>query len=98
MQASNSSSWAASPECCTVLRWSPAISTSVSFSTPRTWLVFGRSFATCGRDRFSSPKLSFLDNSEPGVALNILYLETELGPIDLLGSVKGVGDSEHVHA
>ena len=50
------------------------------------------------RHRFSSPKLSFLDNPEPGVALNNLYLETELGPIDLLGSVKGVGDFEHVHA
>lgn len=50
------------------------------------------------RHRFSSPKLSFLDNPEPGVALNNLYLETELGPIDLLGSVKGVGDFEHVRA
>ena len=28
------------------------------------------------RHRFSSPKLSFLDNPEPGVALNNLYLET----------------------
>ena len=50
------------------------------------------------RHRFSSPKLSFLDNPEPGVALNNLYLETELGPIDLLGSIKGVGDFERVHA
>lgn len=50
------------------------------------------------RHRFSSPKLSFLDNPEPGVALNNLHLETELGPIDLLGSVKGVGDFDHVRA
>jgi len=50
------------------------------------------------RHRFSSPKLSFLDNPEPGVALNNIYLETELGPIDLLGSIKGVGDFERVHA
>jgi hypothetical protein len=50
------------------------------------------------RHRFSSPKLSFLDNPEPGVSLNKLYLETELGPIDLLGSIKGVGEFEHVRA
>ena len=50
------------------------------------------------RHRFSSPKLSFLDNPEPGVALNNLYLETELGPVDFLGSIKGVGDFEHVRA
>lgn len=50
------------------------------------------------RHRFSSPKLSFLDNPEPGASLNNLYLETELGPIDLLGSVKGVGDFERVRA
>lgn len=50
------------------------------------------------RHRFSSPKLSFLDTPEPGVALNNLYLETEFGPIDLLGSIKGVGDFEHVRA
>ena len=50
------------------------------------------------RHRFASPKLSFLDNPEPGVALNNLYLETELGPIDLLGSIKGVGDFQRVHA
>lgn len=48
--------------------------------------------------RFSSPKLSFLDNPEPGVAMNNLYLETELGPIDLLGSIKGVGEFEQVRA
>lgn len=27
-----------------------------------------------------------------------LYLETELGPIDLLGSIKGVGEFEQVRA
>ncbi|MBX3694621.1 MAG: nucleotidyltransferase [Steroidobacteraceae bacterium] len=50
------------------------------------------------RHRFASPKHSFLDNPEPGVALNNLYLETELGPIDFLGSIKGVGDFECVRA
>lgn len=46
----------------------------------------------------TSPKHSFLDNPKPGVALNNLYLETELGPIDLLGSIKGVGDFDRVRA
>jgi hypothetical protein len=50
------------------------------------------------RHRFTPQRLSFLDNPEPGVGLNNLYLETELGPIDLLGSVKGVGDFERVRA
>jgi predicted nucleotidyltransferase len=48
------------------------------------------------RHRFTSQKLSFLDNPDPGTALNNLYLETELGPVDLLGSIKGVGDFERV--
>lgn len=50
------------------------------------------------RYRLPSPKLSFLDNPEPGVALNDLHLETDLGPIDLFGSVKGVGDFKSVRA
>jgi hypothetical protein len=50
------------------------------------------------RHRFTPQRLSFLDNPEPGIGLNNLYLETELGPIDLLGSVKGVGDFERVRA
>ncbi len=48
------------------------------------------------RHRFTSQKLSFLDNPEPGVELKNLYLETELGPLDLLGSIKGVGDFDRV--
>jgi predicted nucleotidyltransferase len=50
------------------------------------------------RHRFTSQKLSFLDNPEPGTPLNNLYLETDLGPVDLLGSIKGVGDFERVRA
>ena len=50
------------------------------------------------RQRLTTQKLSFLDNPDPGVALNNLYLETELGPIDLLGSIKGIGDFERVRA
>jgi hypothetical protein len=49
-------------------------------------------------ERLCDAGIDFLDNPEPGVSLNNLYLETELGPIDLLGSIKGVGEFEHVRA
>lgn len=42
--------------------------------------------------RLTSQKLSFLDNPEPGVEVNDLYLRTDLGPLDILSSIKGVGD------
>jgi hypothetical protein len=48
--------------------------------------------------RFTSPKLSFLESPEPGASLKNLYLETEIGPIDFLGSIKGIGDFERVRA
>ncbi|HEY0940156.1 MAG TPA: nucleotidyltransferase [Steroidobacter sp.] len=48
------------------------------------------------KHRFTSQKISFLDNPDPGTPLNNLYLETDLGPVDLLGSIKGVGDFERV--
>ena len=44
------------------------------------------------KHRFIIQKLSFLDNPEPGVALKNLCLETEFGPVDLLGNIKGVGE------
>jgi predicted nucleotidyltransferase len=50
------------------------------------------------KHRFTPQKLSFLDNPEPGVPLNNLYLETEWGPVDFLGSIKGVGNFEQVRA
>lgn len=50
------------------------------------------------KHRFTTQKFSFLDNPEPGVALNNRYLETDLGPVDLLGSIKGVGEFEAVRA
>ena len=50
------------------------------------------------RHRFTPQKLSFLDSPEPGVALKNLYLETDLGPVDFLGSIKGIGDFERVRA
>lgn len=50
------------------------------------------------KHRFTPQKLSFLDNPEPGVPLNNLYLETDWGAVDFLGSIKGVGDFESVRA
>lgn len=50
------------------------------------------------KHRFTPQKFSFLDNPEPGVALNNLYLETDLGPVDLLGTIKGIGEFEAVRA
>lgn len=46
--------------------------------------------------RLSSPQRSFLDEPGPGVALDNLYLKTDLGTLDLLGSITGVGDYERV--
>jgi hypothetical protein len=42
--------------------------------------------------RLTPQRLSFLDNPAPGASVNNLYLETTLGPVDVLGSIKGVGD------
>jgi predicted nucleotidyltransferase len=46
--------------------------------------------------RLSGQKLSFLDNPAPDVKLNNLYLGTDLGPVDFLSDVLGVGDFESV--
>lgn len=46
--------------------------------------------------RFKSQKLSFLDNPSPGESLNNLYLQTDLGPIDFLSNIDGVGGYEEV--
>jgi hypothetical protein len=46
--------------------------------------------------RLTPQRLSFLENPAPGVEINNLYLETTLGPVDVLGSIKGVGDFERV--
>ena len=50
------------------------------------------------RHRLTSQKLSFLDTPDPEVDVQNLYLETELGTVDLLSSVLGVGDFERVRA
>jgi hypothetical protein len=41
--------------------------------------------------RLTPQKLSFLDNPSPGTPINNLYLETELGSVDILTSILGVG-------
>ncbi len=46
--------------------------------------------------RLSHPRLSFLDNPDPGVEVKNLYLRTDLGPVDFLSSVAGVGDFDSV--
>ena len=46
--------------------------------------------------RFSSERLSFLDNPEPAVAVKNLYLQTNLGPIDFLTNIDGVGNYKDV--
>jgi predicted nucleotidyltransferase len=43
-------------------------------------------------------KLSFLDNPGPDVDVRNLYLRTDLGPVDFLGSIAGIGDFEKVRA
>ncbi len=48
--------------------------------------------------RLTPQKLSFLTNPDPGVEIRNLYLETELGAVDVLGSVLGVGDFQRVRA
>ena len=48
--------------------------------------------------RFTSQKLSFLDIPDPGVPMLNLYLSTEMGPVDILGSIMGVGEFEPVRA
>lgn len=42
--------------------------------------------------RLTPQKLSFLDNAEPGVEVRNLHLRTDLGALDVLSSVLGVGD------
>jgi hypothetical protein len=48
--------------------------------------------------RLTSSKLSFLTTPDPGVDVKNLYLETELGTVDVLSSILGVGDFRRVRA
>lgn len=42
--------------------------------------------------RHSPQRLSFLENPDPGVSVKNLYLQTDLGPLDLLGTITGFDD------
>lgn len=44
--------------------------------------------------RLTPQKLSFLNNPDPGVPLKNVYLQTDLGPLDVLGSIKGIESFE----
>lgn len=46
--------------------------------------------------RQTPQRLSFLDNPPPDAEVHNLYLETTLGPVDILSSIKGVGDYARV--
>jgi hypothetical protein len=46
--------------------------------------------------RQTPQRLSFLENPDPSVEVKNLYLGTALGPLDVLGSIKGVGDYARV--
>jgi hypothetical protein len=48
--------------------------------------------------RLTPQRLSFLGNPEPGEPVKNLYLETDLGAVDLLSSIQGVGDFARVRA
>jgi hypothetical protein len=50
------------------------------------------------RHRLSSGRLSFLENPAPDIELRNLYLQTDLGPLDLMSSITGVGDYARVAA
>jgi molybdopterin-guanine dinucleotide biosynthesis protein len=40
--------------------------------------------------RQTSPKISLLDNPDPGIEVRNLYLRTDFGPVDILSSFLGV--------
>jgi hypothetical protein len=50
------------------------------------------------RHRLTPSKLSFLTTPAVGVDVKNLYLETELGTVDILSSILGIGDFNRVRA
>ena len=48
--------------------------------------------------RLTPQGLSFLDNPGPGVEVRNLYLRTDIGLLDVLTSILGVGDYQRVYA
>jgi hypothetical protein len=47
--------------------------------------------------RHSPQRHSFLDVPDPGVPLKNVYLQTDLGPLDILGSITGFDDIADIH-
>ncbi|MEO6567874.1 MAG: nucleotidyltransferase [Opitutaceae bacterium] len=50
------------------------------------------------KHRMTTQRLSFLHHPVPGTQLEKLYLETDVGVIDILSSILGVGDFERLRA
>jgi hypothetical protein len=48
--------------------------------------------------RMTPQRLSFLSEPELGIEVRNLYLETDLGAVDILSSILGVGDYERVRS
>lgn len=48
--------------------------------------------------RMTPERWSFLEHPAPDVVMNHLYLQTDLGPLDVLGSITGVGGFDMVRA
>jgi hypothetical protein len=48
------------------------------------------------RHRLTSQRLSFLQHPPPGQPLKNLYLQTDMGVLDILTSVTGVGDFDRL--
>jgi predicted nucleotidyltransferase len=48
------------------------------------------------KHRMTPQRLSFLEHPAPGVELQNLYLETDVGVIDILTTITGVGDYERL--
>lgn len=46
--------------------------------------------------RQTPQRLSFLDTPDPGVPLKNIYLQTDLGPLDILGSITGFNDISEI--
>jgi hypothetical protein len=44
--------------------------------------------------RQTPQRLSFLDIPDSGVPLKSVYLQTDLGPLDVMSSITGIGDFE----
>ncbi len=50
------------------------------------------------KHRLTPQKLSFLLHPPAGEAVNNLYLQTDMGMVDILTSIKGVGDFQRLNA